>query len=162
MRSKDWKDIAELFGIAAIVASLLFVGLQMRQTQEIALSAAYQARADTSLVIRTIPLESPALLSALTKSWSGQSDQRTPEEQTAENFWFASNLIYLENVHYQYLNGFVAEEQWRSNVGDLKLLFETPSLRGTWEQGFGSWRDSFLAEIQDVIDEIDSESPSPE
>ena len=36
MKSTSWKDIAELIGIAAIVASLVFVGLQMRQAQEIA------------------------------------------------------------------------------------------------------------------------------
>lgn len=38
MKAMNWKDIAELIGIAAIVASLLFVGLQMKQAQEIALS----------------------------------------------------------------------------------------------------------------------------
>ena len=31
MKKTDWKDIAELVGIAAIVASLVFVGLQMQQ-----------------------------------------------------------------------------------------------------------------------------------
>ena len=31
MKSTNWKDVAELIGIAAIVASLVFVGLQMRQ-----------------------------------------------------------------------------------------------------------------------------------
>lgn len=38
MKSANWKDIAELIGIAAIVASLVFVGLQMRQAQAIASS----------------------------------------------------------------------------------------------------------------------------
>ena len=37
MKSANWKDIAELIGIAAIVASLVFVGMQMRQDQEIAI-----------------------------------------------------------------------------------------------------------------------------
>lgn len=36
MKSANWHDIAELMGIAAVVGSLLFVGLQMQQTQEIA------------------------------------------------------------------------------------------------------------------------------
>jgi hypothetical protein len=36
LQRSNWKDIAELFGIAAIVASLIFVGLQMKQTDEIA------------------------------------------------------------------------------------------------------------------------------
>ena len=38
MKKYEWKDIAELVGIVAIVASLVFVGLQMRQEQVIALS----------------------------------------------------------------------------------------------------------------------------
>ena len=37
MKSTNWKDIAELVGITAIVASLVFVGMQMRQDQEIAI-----------------------------------------------------------------------------------------------------------------------------
>ena len=32
----DWKSIAEFVGIVAIVASLIFVGLQLRQEQEVA------------------------------------------------------------------------------------------------------------------------------
>jgi len=36
MKFKEWNEIAELVGIAAIVGSLIFVGLQMKQAQEIA------------------------------------------------------------------------------------------------------------------------------
>ena len=38
MKFSEWKDTAELVGILAIVTSLVFVGLQMRQAQDIALS----------------------------------------------------------------------------------------------------------------------------
>ena len=40
MKSTKWKGIAELNGIAAIVGSLSFVGLQMQQAKEIALNDA--------------------------------------------------------------------------------------------------------------------------
>jgi hypothetical protein len=36
MKTSNWKDAAELVGILAIVASLIFVGLQLRQDQTIA------------------------------------------------------------------------------------------------------------------------------
>ena len=36
MRTKKWKGIAEAIGVTAIVASLVFVGLQIRQDDEIA------------------------------------------------------------------------------------------------------------------------------
>ena len=38
MNSRDWKSYAELIGIVAIVASLVFVGMQIRQDQVIARS----------------------------------------------------------------------------------------------------------------------------
>jgi hypothetical protein len=36
VKSTNWKNFAELVGITAIIASLVFVGLQLRQAQEIA------------------------------------------------------------------------------------------------------------------------------
>ena len=36
MAQKNWKDTAELIGIAAIVASLIFVGQEIKQSREIA------------------------------------------------------------------------------------------------------------------------------
>jgi len=38
MKPVNWRALAEVVGIAAIVASLIFVGLQLRQSQDIALS----------------------------------------------------------------------------------------------------------------------------
>ena len=44
MKKEELKAAAELIGIAAIVASLVFVGLQMKQSQDIAIAEQYQAR----------------------------------------------------------------------------------------------------------------------
>jgi hypothetical protein len=38
LKTANWKSLAELLGITAIVASLIFVGLEMRQAREIAMS----------------------------------------------------------------------------------------------------------------------------
>jgi hypothetical protein len=43
MKKTDWKSIAELIGIAAIVASLIFVGIQVRQERQIAAAANAQS-----------------------------------------------------------------------------------------------------------------------
>ncbi len=48
MKTTNWKDIAELIGISAIVASLVFVGLQMKQSQEIAIAETYQQEIETA------------------------------------------------------------------------------------------------------------------
>lgn len=43
MQDLKWKDIAEALGIVAIVASLIFVGLQMQHSQEIAIAETYMS-----------------------------------------------------------------------------------------------------------------------
>lgn len=45
MKKTNWKDIAELIGILAIVVSLVSVAFQLRQTQLALVAATYQARA---------------------------------------------------------------------------------------------------------------------
>ena len=46
MNSEKVNDWLQLVGMVAIVASLLFVGLQLKLSQDIAIAAQYQARAD--------------------------------------------------------------------------------------------------------------------
>ena len=41
MKDKNWKGIAELVGIGAIVGTLIFVGLQVRQDQQIAIATTF-------------------------------------------------------------------------------------------------------------------------
>ena len=38
MKNNNWRGLAELIGVSAIVGSLFFVGLQLRQSQDIVLS----------------------------------------------------------------------------------------------------------------------------
>ena len=73
MKEVSWKDIAELIGITAIVASLIFVGLQMRQTHEIALVTLYQMRSDAAREVASATLESEALHNVRMRLESGET-----------------------------------------------------------------------------------------
>jgi len=53
LNTTNWKDIGELIGIAAIVASLIFVGLQMRQSQRIAIGEGYLTLLSSHVEIRS-------------------------------------------------------------------------------------------------------------
>ena len=51
MRSTNWKDIVEVVGIIAIIASLVFVGIQARQEQEIAITDTYGSVSEMTIEI---------------------------------------------------------------------------------------------------------------
>lgn len=158
MDTKKIRDWLEIFGIFGVVASLMFVGLEMRQSQKIAVSAIYQARSDSSMRIRMAPLESDALLSASAKRKAGALDELTLEELAALSALQGGNVIYLENVHYQYLNGFISEEHWETNREEIKsLLRSSPDLRKYVTSGCQFHRDSFCAELAIGVTAVEAE-----
>jgi hypothetical protein len=54
MKKTDWKSLIELSGIVAVVASLIFVGLQIRQDQNIAIAQIYADHDDTVIEWATL------------------------------------------------------------------------------------------------------------
>jgi len=54
MKPTSWKDVAELIGISAIVASLLFVGQQLRQDRNVAQADAWLQFVDTQVTLAQV------------------------------------------------------------------------------------------------------------
>jgi len=158
MDSAKLNDWMQVFGIFALVASLIFVGLEMRQSQKIAVSAAYQARADSSMTLRMASLESETLQSARAKEGQGMGlDQLTPEEAVVLRDRWNAQLVYLENMHYQYVSGFITEEQWQSNRFELtSMLSRRPEWRRRMVDNCNLFRDSFCAEMRAATERIKS------
>ena len=73
----EWLQVVGLFGV---IASLLFVGLQMKQDREIALSTATQARTETTIQNILGMASNPILATALDKIELGESHMLTLSE----------------------------------------------------------------------------------
>jgi hypothetical protein len=125
----DWLQVIGMFGV---IASLIFVGLQMKQTQEIALSNTYQTRAHASLEKNMAVITSPVLLSAETKVWVGKEDKLTAQEIVALAHNFYADMDTYENNHYQFESGFLSEEHWQQNLLDLRCILTKPIYREMW------------------------------
>ena len=154
MDSAKLNDWAQVVGIFALVASLLFVGLQMKQTQEIALASAYQDRATSSIDRLVAEASSPENTSARAKAKRGDFASISPEEQESRELFFAAYVVMTENHHYQYEAGFLPEDHWARNLAELRCAFTDPLNR----ELIGSWK--FRASFQSVLDEIIAEAAS--
>jgi hypothetical protein len=174
MKKTDWKDIVEIVGIAAIVGSLLFVGLQFKQSHEIALANRYQTRFETIsdyagniiqsetamrvLGKRVLPrvLKSDGVPDSV-KEWA--SDQ--PGDELA--FWlleaWRANKAY-DNLYFQYQSGFLSQESWVGFRAEMKreLFFENRGTRHYYQMGPEIWRQSYRELIEEIIAEVEGES----
>ena len=151
MINSNWKDIAEVVGITAIVASLIFVGLQMKQSHEIALSAAYQSRTEVLVEFLTAAATDEVTRTAMAKNFSGEG-RFTPDERVAATFMTRAGVALMQNSHYQYVEGFLDEEHWQSIRVLIKEQLQTPLGREILLDG--QVRPSFRLVVEDIAREM--------
>ena len=144
----EWLQVVGMFGV---IASLIFVGLQMKQTQQIALSGTYQARSDATVESLTSVINSPEFLSASAKVYANKSNELTMQEAVAWEYYLGASMTMFENNHQQYEMGFLSEEHWQRNVAELKCTFELPLNRQMMENWF--YRESFMNVIDAIVDQ---------
>jgi hypothetical protein len=122
----NWKDVAEIIGVLAIVLSLIFVGYQIKQSHEIALAAQYQARVDTWVGVLSAYVQSDVALRVHGSRarnlplpdgvdqvrWKKWHDD-TPVEEIG--FHYLSAVIDLrtaDNNYFQYQSGYLNQRAW--------------------------------------------------
>ena len=120
MNSERLRNWLEVVGIFSVVASLIFVGLQMRQTHAISLSQTYQARTTAAAEWNTALASNTLALSGYQKGLEGRGEDITAEEYQSLHRMIVGVLHLYDNAHYQHQQGFVSEEFWNATQSSLR------------------------------------------
>ena len=152
MKSTTWKDITELAGITALVASLIFVGLQMKQAHQIAQAATYQARTDSEMSIFNLIFESEALEQSMVKDLLGQP--LSDYEKQLMRLHFNPRMMYYENAHFQWEQGMITDDHWRAQRNGLSAAGSTDLFYDWWQVNRDNWRVSFAQVVDEVLAEL--------
>lgn len=162
--NRDWKSIYESVGILAVVLSLLFVGLQMRQTNDVA-----YMELDTTMV--GIMVDTADLVAANSDVWvKGNAGQELSTSESAVYYEMIAAINtrrVVEQLH--------ASQLGRTDIADLirrdwaAFLHQNPGARRVWlsreenliryrqllgpdAEDFSSWRDTIQSELT-ILDE---------
>lgn len=131
--SRKFREWLEIIGIFSVVASLVFVGMEMRQSHEISLSQAYQSRVAAVVEWNSAFAANPAALSAYRKSADGD-DEISTEEREALRSTLLGLFHLFDNAHLQYEMGFVSEEFWGMTRENLKRQMSNPFVNRVFMQ----------------------------
>ena len=134
-----------------VVLSLIFVGVQIQQSRQIATAEIYQQR--TALLLQSFYSAVPAEteIRAWIKDEAGES--LTPEERFAITNRYAARIAYWENNHLQYQIGLLPEEQWEASKNSIRGQAARPVFLDTWERERFQLRRSFAEEVDRILEE---------
>ena len=148
----DWLQIA---GMTGIIGSLIFVGLQLKQSQDIAVSNQYQARLDSVLAAKGNLLQSEAFIAVMRKVEGGESLGNV--DFSILDIAVSQMFDNWESNHFQYVNGYVDEEHWQANLREIEQLFGMFYVSEYWEENRRSYRDSFAVVVDSLIENRNTE-----
>jgi len=129
LEHRNFREIAELLGIAAIVASLVFVGLQIRQSDQM-------ARAEIQAAFGMMSIELAALINDHSDVWVQGNAQEAMNDADAAVF---ENLVIALNdstwSNFQQTLQIEGEESAITFLHDFSLfLYHHPGARQAWSR----------------------------
>jgi hypothetical protein len=153
--------IGELVGAIAVVVTLVYLAIQIRQnthsmeeSRRLALAQTYQMRADALQEMLVRAAESQyigPLITKLTQLGYPESVEAlaalTPEERGRFRQWQIAQHTHWDNMHFQYQQGFLDREYYEDAFRE-----RVARLAPTWRAlGISPGRGSFGAEIERLL-----------
>jgi len=124
----------QLLGMTGIIVSLIFVAMQMRQSQTIAIGNQVHARADSQIAILTTPLEGEQRLLPFFSfgSLPNESDLSEEERRLFEQLT-RMRMVLLQASWTQYNLGLLPEDAWRLAERRVFLMYNSCQFRDVFE-----------------------------
>lgn len=151
MTLAEISDISQILAAIAVIPSLIFVGLQMRQNTRAVRATMSQAHANGYQEIIGRIYESEALTRIYLKG-SFHPEQLDATESVRFMLMLASVFRFLDASYAQYREGQLPEMHWRSIEKMILATTGTPGQRLWWERRKDTLSDAFRAwyENQDL------------
>ena len=148
MTLEEMYFVSQIVAAVAIVASLIFVGIQLRQSERTQRAAMHQGRTQRGMdmALRSADPQFGAAFGAFI---------RGDTSVTADQFWQVSALIRamvlnLDDVVWQEKAGLLDKQSLDNTVAPMRRLFSLPGIRAVWHMV----RPTYSAETAALIDKL--------
>ncbi len=119
-----------VMGFLGVIAALVFVGVEIRQSRIVAIADRFTARTELAMEgMRDRLPPGPSAFEIRTKLIAGE--KLSDEETRAYQIHSLIYLLFIENNHFQYEQGLLSEIQWQGALDGLKRTVNDPAVN--WE-----------------------------
>lgn len=148
MSLEQWSYLGELAGAFAVVASLAFVGLQVRQFTEAARAQTRQHIASSWFELSTLIVQNPSTFTAgLRSAAPGFADLAEDDRTKFVSILFALFKHY-ENMFLEHRDGRVSAEVWAPWSLHMRIYFHQPGVQTFWALRKEAYTASFQAFLE--------------
>jgi hypothetical protein len=142
--------LAELIGALAVVITVAYLAVQIRQNTQTAHAGVQQGMLDTLHSVRLALSHDPELARLLIKA-NREYESLTPEEALRFGSFANDFLAIWASFLLQHRRSFVDAELWQSWAAGFRKAFQAPAFRRVWE----SEKDTFHADFRRHVEGVE-------
>ncbi len=148
----DKRTVVEAAGTAGVIASLIFVGVQVQQGAAATRSATVLQLKDSWVQLNLVSATSLELSEAFetveTEGWDANRHARS-----LVSGFYRALLHNWSNAYYQFQNGTLEEAQWLPHLREIEANANDPIMREVWS----GWNHVFDDQFRQLVDDIMAE-----
>ena len=146
MTIQDWGAIGEVIGAIGIIATLIYLSIQIRQTRDVVRGSTIQARSDSAIAQFTAMSTSPDLVKVLV----GDLKIEGGEDEFRLRSFFMLGFKNMENAFLQHNLGIYTWPNYQEGATVRRWFTTYVSVSGWWEES----RHFFDSGFREYVDEI--------
>ena len=152
----DKKSVVELAGLSAVVASLVFAGLEVRQAAVETRSSTVLQLKDSWVQFNLAMLENQELFEAI-QMVTAEGREANPRATFTVDAWLRALFHNFSNAYFHYRNGTLDESQWMAHLRDAEEGARNKYIREFSSEWRHVFHDDFVAFIDDSFSKIDAD-----
>jgi hypothetical protein len=152
MTLEELAYISQIVGVVAVLASLIFVGLQIRQNTRALKATSHHAVTDSFNAINNLIVSDPKMARLWRLGMAGM-EGFDEDERVSFSFMALAYMRIFETLYYQYSNGTLDKKLFDAELKTLKWSVTNPGFRAWWAVNPISLSAEFRAFIDGLIRE---------
>ena len=157
MSLTDLTSLASLVSSVAVLVSLLFIGLQIRQSNRNQRSLMQQGRSARNVELLS-RLTDPKLSEILCRAFGGET--LTDAEYFVLYGYMTAIFWSYEDCFFQFRSGMLDAKSWASDVSALRRLLSNPTYRAVWRAARAAIGDEYRSFLDGVAAEAKHNAPA--
>ncbi len=154
MTREQRRDLFEAVGLVAIVASLLFLALEVRQANLSTRIAARDSATQGHIDYMAHLLDSSVLAPAVAKAFANEELSYLETNQLM--VFHELRWRHYERVYYQYQNGVISDQEWTAYKSGITQSFREENAmwkisKNTWEDTNAKLSEDFVAYVEELV-----------
>lgn len=148
MTLEDTYFVSQIIAAIAIVASLIFVGVQLRQAERTQRAAMHQGRTQRGMDMALRSAE-PAMVAAMAH-FLRQDPATTAEHFMQANSFLRAMILNLDDVVWQEKAGLLDRQSLDNTIAPMRFLFSFAGVRAVWQMV----RTTYSADTAALVDRL--------